>query len=1343
MKIFKKLVAFILLSCFFSTAYTQVSDVDLYTGTNYVSIPIWTCTTKGFSLPITLNYNASGIKVDQMASWVGLGWELNAGGMISREVKGFPDDIERTDIPQKGWLFTAIDPSTSPSQNKMIGKIMQDFDETVSSLQEEFWQSEYLEVFMGADGYYSGYLKYDMEPDIFHFNCGGFSGSFLFDGAGEIRLLTASNIIIKVTDWDANDQIIEFTITDEDGNKYIFKDNHRGTICETQYDNPDSNEPPLLKPPAQPSNVGYKYLFPNTHTYYPSEYQSYTSEWFLSEIITYYNDKIEFTYMDEEYHLDESELKIYNDFISSQSNNLWKELVINSFQTGAPNYPIHKTKRLAEIESDYFKISFIAANEARLDICDEDTDPTKPCKYLESIEVYSKIYPFSTPTIPIYTGIRKFLFHYDYFQAYTNGSMYYNLPDYSFYKRLKLLSVQESDFNELFPQPPFQFQYNSTQLPPRLSYDKDFWGYFLGTVNNTTLVPSLYVYPDLDLDGSYRFRLFPIEINPNWIDIREYVLPGADRTSDEGYMKAGILEKVVFPTGGYEEFEYEIHEFEDVTQFSNSQYNSNEITTTSEGGGLRLKQRILSDGNDHSKDVITTYSYFEGKAVSLPVFGYFDPNAWENFNGDPFCNITYPNLTDYFNSNYFRTTSNLADQSDGNIGYNRVIATREGAQTSSTLGWTEYTFNNEGCYGELISTDGIFDRSEVNWCRYPGEQGNCSTNTPSSYPIVETPYMHFEYDAYPFAPNINYYWARGNPSSITIYDAQGKKQEKRDFTYNSYPAIPTSVYGIKLGFLSNNINCTCQSSNYTDCCSSYCTHLVSPLKVFSKYEILTGVSKLPSSILITRYDENENPTLTKTNTLSYNDFAQLSKASTIESNGTEKAIVQIYPMDFWDLKDPVNILTQSEIDLLESKSKALYYLSDKNRINDPVEKIHLEKGAGQTYSEVIGANINSWQTYEFTDNGVTYPLPLPQSNYNIEIVSPINYDDPSIPSNQTFLQAALNSVSKDLEFDNRYTPNAFIDEYDGNKNIIEFHNYQDIPQSKIWGYDDNQLVADVQNAHQEEIAYTGFENDEYLKWSTVGNIIPSASSYSGENVLELNQMYGPSFLAPVVYEKPISGYKASVWVKGPETAYLHIEINGDWSSHDRAYNPAGSSEWHLLEVELSRDQIEAIWGQTGKEVLIYIGNTSSVNAHFDELRFHPSDAIMTSYAYDPMVGITSISSTNQKTQWREYDALGRQTYVRDQDKNIIQANTYHYGNVAEYTWDPTDVTINTQITFTPLCEEGTNYSISFNDGSTDPPSLSSHGSFQHVFTQTGTFSVELQVTKNGIVYSKTHVIVVQ
>jgi len=57
--------------------------VGTYTGTPDISIPIYTIKAGKLSLPITLSYHATGIEVTQEATWVGLGWNLIAGGCIS------------------------------------------------------------------------------------------------------------------------------------------------------------------------------------------------------------------------------------------------------------------------------------------------------------------------------------------------------------------------------------------------------------------------------------------------------------------------------------------------------------------------------------------------------------------------------------------------------------------------------------------------------------------------------------------------------------------------------------------------------------------------------------------------------------------------------------------------------------------------------------------------------------------------------------------------------------------------------------------------------------------------------------------------------------------------------------------------------------------------------------------------------------------------------------------------------------------------------------------------------------------------------------------------------------
>ncbi len=68
--------------------------VNLSTGLPQIEIPLYTIETGNIKIPITLKYHASGIKVSQHNSWVGLGWSLDTGGIISLEVRDTPDELE-------------------------------------------------------------------------------------------------------------------------------------------------------------------------------------------------------------------------------------------------------------------------------------------------------------------------------------------------------------------------------------------------------------------------------------------------------------------------------------------------------------------------------------------------------------------------------------------------------------------------------------------------------------------------------------------------------------------------------------------------------------------------------------------------------------------------------------------------------------------------------------------------------------------------------------------------------------------------------------------------------------------------------------------------------------------------------------------------------------------------------------------------------------------------------------------------------------------------------------------------------------------------------------------------
>ncbi len=125
-----------------------VIPVSYYTGTPNIEIPIYNLQVGELTLPISLSYHAGGIKVDQIASWVGLGWSLNAGGIINRTIKGENDfSHERIDLVSK----TEILNREYPNFNDI--KAIAEHDERHK----------------------------DGQPDIFNFNFASYSGQFVLN----------------------------------------------------------------------------------------------------------------------------------------------------------------------------------------------------------------------------------------------------------------------------------------------------------------------------------------------------------------------------------------------------------------------------------------------------------------------------------------------------------------------------------------------------------------------------------------------------------------------------------------------------------------------------------------------------------------------------------------------------------------------------------------------------------------------------------------------------------------------------------------------------------------------------------------------------------------------------------------------------------------------------------------------------------------------------------------------------------------------------------------------------------------------------------------------------------
>ncbi len=69
---------------------------DLFNGTSDVQETITTIDAKDVNIPINVNYNGQGLKINSTGSDLGTGWNISSGGEITRIVKDLPDDLKET-----------------------------------------------------------------------------------------------------------------------------------------------------------------------------------------------------------------------------------------------------------------------------------------------------------------------------------------------------------------------------------------------------------------------------------------------------------------------------------------------------------------------------------------------------------------------------------------------------------------------------------------------------------------------------------------------------------------------------------------------------------------------------------------------------------------------------------------------------------------------------------------------------------------------------------------------------------------------------------------------------------------------------------------------------------------------------------------------------------------------------------------------------------------------------------------------------------------------------------------------------------------------------------------------
>lgn len=537
--------------------------VSYFTGVPNIQIPIYTIKNKEASVAVALSYHAAGFRPDMHPGWVGNGWNLSAGGVISRTVKDVPDDYS--------------------NGNYYLGANM-GFYFNHNVLATSNWnQIPYMQSIAENDA-----MLADTEPDEFSFNFGDYSGAFFLDHNGNWQV--KSNKALKVTYngnfldnpftppygtrmqmYGSSKTFGGFTITTDDGTQYVFG----GVTDAIEY------------------GIG---IFNQDM----SEWVA--NSWYLTKIIDVNGNETDFTYQRDDY-ISQMYISVVNDVGTRVTNSggflqpscsSWSYSSIGASYGGQLISPVY----LQQISTPNAVVKLNRSTSTELRYSQAVYDWSYYMWSMNGGGVYGVDF---LPILSNY-GMNYYPQCLDLLQWKKLDEIRIEKPDGTLLKsinfnynnnaneRLTLLSITEQGSNGV-SKPPFTFYYDTSKpLPGYLANMTDHWGFYNGT------------YADISNQSNYYNTYFG------------YRQPNAD------FLLAGTLTSIVYPTGGITSFVFEPNDYSQQVNLDRSLYpqtfSSNQLC-----GGLRVKKITSYDVQSPQQKIVKEYYYVQNYNSSVNASG--------------------------------------------------------------------------------------------------------------------------------------------------------------------------------------------------------------------------------------------------------------------------------------------------------------------------------------------------------------------------------------------------------------------------------------------------------------------------------------------------------------------------------------------------------------------------------------------------------------------------------------------------------------------------------------------------------------------------------------------------
>lgn len=1255
--------------------------VSLHTGIPQISIPMYNITDGPLSLPVSVSYHASGLKTLETAGWVGAGWALNAGGVITRSVRGTPDE--------KG---------------------------TVNNLQHTGFFSDYgyrnhlLEVGSGGRGDSSlvtHYLRFrdgefDSEPDLFFFNFGGYSGKFYFNDDRTPMMLPEQDIKIEYNyTYGSSESIQGFTLTTPDGVKYYF-----GATPSTTDVDP----------------VEYTKVFTDQNG---MGWDKVLSSWYLNKIVSADgNSSISLSYRSVGY-------SYYTVSTSVETGNARGYKLVRNIIHGV---------ELDKITSSNGQLNFVPALVAREDLSNTNTNGVEgvntSAKALARIDVLQK----NGQTL-----LKSYNFLYDYFVDSTSSVATTLNVVTTDRKRLKLLSIQEISgagaanppyrfdyFAEPVPRrmsfgqdhwgfingvtsngdnliATYYNTYSTKTTVTGADRDPKWPAMRGGTLKKITFPTGGYNLYDFEANQFYKSvisgtngdRTFINSVSAGYdggqttktsfilqaLDYHQYVFQLSNgHYGGTGHMNvynssnalvdqlSAANDQTVEIMRNYAPGTYKFEAVKDNAYSGNGaliniyQLAGSVVSTNETVGGLRIKTITQNSGNGRP-DMVTNYSYNDGPNNLSTGILFGKPTVAQVLRNEIDKNFFTADQTGYTGMYpegcpttpgsglpYMVSAGSVRAMSSSqgsHIGYKKVTVSQPGN------GYSVSIFNTDG--ENSITHDDIANRTIIT------SPGTCTADIPN-YPSAPEPnsfkrgQLQYKADFTESGSLISdatftsefqdnpmttpAFAIVGNPTSSTIpsfftwYDQKTGRKVKETSVRNLY---------------NSNGTVTMKEESYFD--SPY--HHQQTRKV--TYNTV-------GDTLETRYRYVPDFTLTSVDGLNtdVDDYLTQFDNATSAFNASVAACSGSVPcqriawldydialchkrLDFINYRianftGPNNTYAarlQQVLSTVSSQLKPLIGLRLQNGIM-PVEVINLKNG------KVLGA---TFSTLDYK--------PASQNQIYLSKISKTDFLTP--PASFTASQTGADNVS--LTKDANYNEKAAF-EYDYG-NISQTTLKDDAPTAYLWGYNRQHPVAAVKNALANEIMYNGFE--EAGGWdanltaydATFKRTGLSSGRIDAPSATQVACM-GTKWLSISLTAAKKFRYSAWVYSNGPGAEILlFMKRAGETAAYTYVNSvvTTATGTWTYIEKDY-------LVPADVTQLNIRIDNNGALNGGtkvwFDDLRLYPSDAQMTSYTFNPLIGMTSSTDSRNMTTFYEYDDQQRLMNVKDQKGQILSNNTYSY-----------------------------------------------------------------------------------